>query len=141
MATLIYYNYTQLVNPDTYTFTQIDDNYNNALKAGDANAVLDAHQQGIGQLYGQLSRAQLDWQGTIYSNFGAITPDNVLKIPPYTLPWDAEFYQEYKQIRLKGNYDTFFNKTDVAAYFQGSLQDAVRYLIDLGTLNKDNKYT
>ena len=73
--------------------------------------------------------------------FWAITPDNVLKIPPYTLPWDAEFYQEYKQIRLKGNYDTFFNKTDVAAYFQGSLQDAVRCLNDLGTLNKDNKYT
>ena len=141
MATLIYYNYMQLVNPDTYTFKQIEDNYNKALKAGDANAVLDAHQKGIGQLFGQLSRAQLDWQGTIYSNFGTITPDNVLKIPPYTLPWDAEFYQEYKQIRLKGNYDTFFNKTDVAAYFQGSLQDAVRYLIDLGTLNKDNKYT
>jgi len=141
MATLIYYNYTQLVNPDTYTFLQIEDNYNNALKAGDANAVLDAHQKGIGQLFGQLSRAQLDWQGTIYSNFGTITPDNVLKIPPYTLPWDAEFYQEYKEIRLKGNYDTFFNKIDVAAYFQGSLQDAVRYLIDLGTLNKSNKYT
>jgi hypothetical protein len=141
MATIIYYNYTQLVNPDTYTFTQIDGNYSEALKAGDADEVLEEHQKGIGQLFGQLSRAQLDWQGTIYSNFGAITEDNILKVPPYTLPWDAEFYQEYKRIRLKGNYDTFFNKTDVAAYFQGSLQDAVRYLIDLGTLNKDNKYT
>lgn len=141
MATLIYYNYTQLVNPKTYTFKQIDDNYKKAEKAGDDDAILEKHQLGIGELYGQLSRAQLDWQGTIYSNFGEVTEDNLLKIPPYTLPWDAEFYQEYKQIRLKGNYDTFFNKTDVAAYFQGSLQDAVRYLIDLGTLNKDNKYT
>ena len=141
MATLIYYNYTQLVNPKTYTFKQIDDNYKDAEKAVDDDAVLEAHQLGIGELYGQLSRAQLDWQGTIHSNFGEVTEDNVLKIPPYTLPWDAEFYQEYKQIRLKGNYDTFFNKTDVAAYFQGSLQDAVRYLIDLGTLNKGNKYT
>lgn len=141
MATIIYYNYNQLVNPDTYTYKQIERNYDNALKAGDANDVLDMHQKGIGQLFAQLSSAQLDWQGTIYSNFGTITPDNDLKIPPNTLPWDAEFYQEYKQIRLKGNYDTFFNKTDVAAYFQSSLQGAIRYLIDLNTLNKGNKYT
>jgi hypothetical protein len=141
MATLIYYNYNQLVNPSSYTYEQIKENYSEALKGDDANEILEAHQKGIGELYGQLIRAQLDWQGTIYSNFGDIAPDNDLKIPPYTLPWDAEFYQDFKQIRLKGNYDTFFNKVDVSTYFQGDLQDAVRYLIDLGTLNKSNKYT
>ena len=141
MATIIYYNHTQLVNPTTYTYKQISENYAAAEEIEDQAQRESKHQEGIGELYGQLSRAQLDWQGTIYSNFGTITPDNVLRIPPHTLPWDAKFYQQYKQVRLKGNYDTFFNKTDVAAYFQGSLQDAVRYLIDLNTLNKDNRYT
>ena len=58
-----------VVNPDTYTFTQIESNYNEQ-KQLQMEIRGKKNQKGIGQLFGQLSRAQLDWQvKVIWNNF------------------------------------------------------------------------